>query len=377
MAFLLLAGAGLLIQTIGQLRGVDLGFEPGRILTGRIALLRTKYDTDERIRGFYREAIERLRTIPGVLDAGFTSNLPYQTMGNTNGFEIEGRVAQQDFDALYREGTPNYLQLLGARLVSGRLPTDADHAGVDRVIVINETFQRLYWPKGDAVGKRIRYGPQSPWMTIIGVVRDLRERGAELAMKPAMYPSVLQEQRPGANQLVIRAAQGQDPIQLAGAVRETLRAIDPGIPFSQVMTLDDIIDADTAERRYLMQILTVFAGLALALAAIGVYGVLSYAVSQRVREIGVRMALGADAASITRMVAGRGLLLGAIGLAAGSVGAMFLLRLVQSVLYGVTANDPVILGSAAGILTIVAAAASGGPAWRASRVDPLTALHDD
>jgi ABC-type antimicrobial peptide transport system permease subunit len=196
-------------------------------------------------------------------------------------------------------------------------------------------------------------------------------------MKPAMYPSVLQEQRPGANQLVIRAAQGQDPIQLAGAVRETLRAIDPGIPFSQVMTLDDIIDADTAERRYLMQILTVFAGLALALAAIGVYGVLSYAVSQRVREIGVRMALGADAASITRMVAGRGLLLGAIGLAAGSVGAMFLLRLVQSVLYGVTANDPVILGSAAGILTIVAAAASGGPAWRASRVDPLTALHDD
>lgn len=377
MAFVLLAGAGLLIQTIGQLRAVDLGFEPANILTGRIALLPTKYSNDERIRAFYREAMERLKTVPGVADAAFTSNLPYQTMGNTAGFDIEGRVAQRDFDALYREVSPNYLQMLGARLVAGRFYTDADHAGVDRVIVINETFQKLYWPNGDAVGKRIRYGPGSPWMTIIGVVRDLRERGAELAMKPAIYPSVLQEQRPGANQLVVRASQGQDAIQLAGAVRETLRAIDPGIPFSQVMTLDDMIDADTAERRYLMQILTVFAGLALALAAIGVYGVLSYAVSQRVREIGVRMALGADPLSITGMVAGRGLLLGAIGLAVGCVGAMFLLRLVQSVLYGVTANDPLILGSAAAILTIVAAAASGGPAWRASRVDPLTALHDD
>lgn len=377
MAFVLLAGAGLLIQTIGQLRAVDLGFEPTRILTGRVALLPAKYSTDERIRAFYREAMERLKNVPGVADAAFTSNLPYQTMGNTASFDIEGRVAQRDFDALYREVTPNYLQLLGARLVAGRFYTDADHAGVDRVIVINETFQKLYWPNGDAVGKRIRYGPGSPWMTITGVVRDLRERGAELAMKPAIYPSVLQEQRPVANQLVVRAAQGQDAIQLAGAVRQALHAIDPGIPFSQVVTLDDVIDADTAERRYLMQILSVFAGLALALAAIGVYGVLSYAVSQRVREIGVRMALGADRLAITGMVAGRGLLLGAIGLAVGCVGSLFLLRLVQSVLYGVTANDPLILGSAAAILTVVAAAASGGPAWRASRVDPLTALHDD
>jgi putative ABC transport system permease protein len=375
LAFILLAGAGMLIQTIANLQSVNLGFDPDRILTARIALLRTKYPNDEKVRQFYSDAIAKLESVPGVKSAAFTSNLPYQTIGNTNGFEIEGRPPERDADALYREVSPNYFSMMGAKLLAGRLYTHSDIATSEPVIVINQTFQRLYWPDGKAVGARIRYSPQSPWMRIIGVVADLRERGADVAMKPATYPSINQAERPGSTAVAIRTS--GDPKTMVSAMRAAFLSLDPDIALTQIVSMDDIMDSSTANRRYPMQIMTVFAGLALLLAAIGVYGVLSYAVAQRTREIGLRMALGANPSSVTRMVVGRGLLLGGIGLAVGLIGSLFIMRLIESVLSGVSPRDPVILGVTAATLAIVSALASYIPAWRASRVDPLTALRED
>jgi putative ABC transport system permease protein len=377
LAFILLAGAGLLIQTIVHLQSVNLGFDPDHILTARVAMLRTKYPNDDKIRAFYKEATEKLQNVPGVKAAAFTSNLPYQTTGNTNGFEIEGRPPERDADALYREISPNYLAMMGAKLIDGRLYADSDIATSEPVIIINETFQKLYWPDGKAVGARIRYGSGGnlPWMRVIGVVRDLRERGAGIAMKPATYPNINQAPNPSSNIVAIRTS--GDPKAMASSLRAVFQAIDPDTAVTQIVTMDDILDANTATRRYPMQIMSVFAGLALLLAAIGVYGVLSYSVAQRTREIGLRMALGADQSSVTRMVVGRGLMLGGIGLGVGLIGSLFVMRLIESVLSGVSPRDPVILGVTAAILAIVSAVASYVPAWRASRVDPLTALRED
>jgi putative ABC transport system permease protein len=375
LAFVLLIGAGLLIQTMVKLESVDLGFQPDRILTGRIALLQTKYNDDEKIRAFYREAITKISATPGVESAAFAGTLPYVSIGNTCGFDIEGRTSERDWDALYRSGTPNYLPLMGVRLVKGRHFNATDIATSKRVLLINETFDRLYWPGGDSLGKRVSLCGQGNWTEIIGVVRDMRERGADVAMKPVAYPSVEQERNPGANTFVVRTH--GDPKLMANTIRQVIQAIDPGIPVSQVLTMDDILDANTANRRYPMEVMAVFAALALLLAAIGVYGVLSYSVAQRVREIGLRMALGADPSSVARMVAMRGLALGAIGLGAGLAGSLLVMRLLQTVLYEVSPNDPYTIVSAAAILTVVAAVASYMPAWRAARVDPLIALRDE
>jgi putative ABC transport system permease protein len=379
LAFILLTGAGLLMQTLFNLQSTELGFEPKRVLTASIALPPGKYANDERVRDFYREAIGKLQAMPGVEAAAFADMLPFQSIGNTRGFEIEGRPPERHADALYREVTPNYLPTMGAKLLAGRFHTDDDQADSQPVVIVNQTFQRLYWPANDALGKRVRYGRSFPWMTIVGVVADLRERGATLAMKPATYPSVNQAQRTSANNLVVRAAAGGDlaAANLAPAVRAAFASIDPGIVVARVMTMNDLIDATLVNRRYPMEILTVFAGLALLLAAIGVYGVLSYAVAQRTREIGLRMALGADAGSVTRMIAGRGLKLAGIGLAVGLVGAFFFLRLAQSALYGVTASDPKALAGSAAVLLAVTAFASYLPARRAARVDPILALRDE
>ncbi len=379
MAFALLVGAALMIETLWNLRRVDLGFRSDHLLTMGVPLPDTKYNTNEKLRAFYRDVLDRTRTLPGVKSVGFGSDAPFTSVGDTEGYAIEGApptLPGQDNDALYREVTAGYLETIGGTLKEGRLLEDRDIESSQPVVVINEFLAKRHWPGQDPVGKRLKLtGSKEPWRTVVGVVKDIRERGLLLDMKPAVYVPVNQVDRPGADYLVARTA--QDPASLINAVRGAVWAVDKERPVSFIRTMDQLMVENIADRARPMTLLGIFAGLALVLACIGVYGVLAYSVAQRTREIGVRMALGARPLDVTGMILRRGLKLSAIGLIAGAALAGALGLLLRSLLYGVTPAAPLVYAGTAASLIIVALAACVIPAQRAARVDPVVALRDE
>ncbi|MEO8076132.1 MAG: ABC transporter permease, partial [Acidobacteriota bacterium] len=317
VALVLLVGAGLLIRTLANLRAIDVGFRTERLLTLRTTLPATKYQNPTDRLAFYDRVITGVRALPGVENAAYVSTLPFLSIGNTTGYRIEGREGLPTQDALYRVGTAAYLKALGVQLVEGRLPDERDGRDAPPIVVINETFARLHWPHENPVGHRVGFGgPDAPLRTIVGVVKDVRERGYQLEMKPGAYVTyaqVLTSWLP--ESLVVRTT--ADPTDLAPAIRRVIGAVDPEQPVSAVRTMDDIVSLSVVDRRGQTMLLSASAGLALLLACLGLFGVLSYAVTQRTREIGVRLALGATAGGIARLVIGRGLALTAAGLAAG------------------------------------------------------------
>ncbi len=379
MAFALLVGASLMIETLLNLRRVDLGFRADHLLTMAVPLPDTKYNTNEKLRAFYRDVLDRTRTLPGVKNVGFGSDVPFTSIGDTEGYFIEGApplLPGQDNDALYREVTAGYLETIGGSLESGRLLEDRDVESGQPVVVINEFLAKRHWPGQDPVGKRLKLtGSKEPWRTVVGVVKDIRERGLLLDMKPAVYVPVNQVDRPGADFLVARTA--QDPTSAINALRGAVWAVDKERPVAFVRTMDQLMEQNVANRERPMTLLGIFAGLALVLACIGVYGVLAYSVAQRTREIGVRMALGARPGDVTRMILGRGLRLSVIGLVAGAALAGVLGILLRSLLFGVTPAAPLVYGGTAAAMTIVALMACVIPAQRAARVDPVVALRDE
>ncbi len=379
MAFALLVGAALMIETLWNLRRVDLGFRSDHLLTMAVPLPNTKYNTNEKLRAFYRDVLDRTRTLPGVKNVGFGSDVPFTSIGDTEGYAIEGApptLPGQDNDALYREVTAGYLETIGGTLESGRLLEDRDIASGQPVVVINEFLAKRHWPGVDAVGKRLKLtGSKEPWRTVVGVVKDIRERGLLLDMKPAVYVPVNQVDRPGADYLVARTS--QDPASVINALRGAVWAVDADRPVAFIRTMDQLMEENVADRERPMALLGIFAGLALVLACLGVYGVLAYSVAQRTREIGVRMALGARPLDVTRMILGRGLKLSAIGLVAGAALAGALGVLLRSLLFGVTPAAPLVYAGTAASLIIVALAACVIPAQRAARVDPVVALRDE
>jgi predicted permease len=379
MAFALLVGAALMIETLWNLRRVDLGFRSDHLLTMGVPLPNTKYNTNEKLRAFYRDVLDRTRTLPGVKNVGFGSDAPFTSVGDTEGYAIEGApptLPGQDNDALYREVTAGYLETIGGTLESGRLLEDRDIESSQPVVVINEFLAKRHWPGQDPVGKRLKLtGSKEPWRTVVGVVKDIRERGLLLDMKPAVYVPVNQVDRPGADFLVARTS--QDPASVVNVLRGAVWAVDVERPVAFIRTMDQLMEENIADRERPMTLLGIFAGLALVLACIGVYGVLAYSVAQRTREIGVRMALGARPLDVTRMILGRGLKLSAIGLIAGAALAGALGVLLRSLLFGVTPAAPFVYAGTAGSLIIVALAACVIPAQRAARVDPVVALRDE
>lgn len=379
MAFALLVGASLMIETLWNLRRVDLGFRSDHLLTMGVPLPDTKYNTNEKLRAFYRDVLDRTRTLPGVENVGFGSDVPFTSIGDTEGYAIEGApptLPGQDNDALYREVTAGYLETIGGTLESGRLLEDRDIASGQPVVVINEFLAKRHWRGVDPVGKRLKLtGSKEPWRTVVGVVKDIRERGLLLDMKPAVYVPVNQVDRPGADYLVARTS--QDPASMVNALRGAVWAVDADRPVAFIRTMDQLMEENVADRERPMTLLGIFAGLALALACIGVYGVLAYSVAQRTREIGVRMALGARPLDVTRMILGRGLRLSAIGLIAGAALAGVLGVLLRTLLFGVTPAAPLVYAGTAASLIIVALAACVIPAQRAARVDPVVALRDE
>jgi putative ABC transport system permease protein len=380
LAFALLVCAGLMIQTIWNLRKQELGFQADHLLTMGVPLPEKKYDKDEKVRGFFRAVVEDVRALPGVKGAGFGSDAPFMTIGDTEGYTVEGEPplpTGEYNDALYREVTPGYLEMLGANVKEGRLLEESDHEGGLQAVVVNEFLAKRHWPGKTAVGKRIRFGDEkAPWWTVVGVVRDIRERGLLYEMKPAVYVPVMQVKKPsGFAFLVVRTS--NDPASAIKMAEGAVWSVDPQQPVSYVRTMDQLIEADVADRTRPMILLGVFAGLALVLACLGVYGVLAYAVAQRTREIGVRMALGAKPADVTRMILGRGIKLSAIGLLAGGALAAGLGALLRTLLFGVTFAAPMIYAGTAVALVLVAMVACVIPAQRAARVDPAVALRNE
>jgi putative ABC transport system permease protein len=379
LAFALLVCAGLMIETIWNLRKQDLGFRADHLLTMAVPLPDPKYDTKEKRRSFYNNVAAGVRALPGIKGADFISDAPFTANGDTYGYIVEGEPPAQPGevnDALYREVTPGYFQTVGATLREGRFLQDSDREGSQLVIVVNEFFAKRHWPGQSAVGKRIRFDDKDePWRTVDGVVQDMRDRGLLLNMKPAMYVPIAQVKPDTYSCLVVRTA--MEPKSIARAVENAVWAVDSQQPVTLIRTMDELIETNVADRTRPMILLGVFAGLALVLACIGVYGVLAYAVAQRTREIGVRMALGAKPVDVTRLVLGRGMTLSAIGLLAGSALAAALGGLLRALLFGVALMAPGIYASTAVALVLVAMAACVIPAYRASRVDPVVALRNE
>jgi predicted permease len=377
-ALVLLTGAGLMIQTMAKLRAIDIGFRSDHLLTMSTPF-GPRYRDAVKAVDYINRVLAQVRTLPGVESAAFGSTLPFQSIGMTSGYQIEGKTKDRDYspDALFRVGSADYLPTMGVKLLEGRLFTASDISETAPVLIINETFAHHYWPKESPVGRRISINTQKVlWRTIIGVVADVHERGYELGMKPGVYtPITSLDIDWGPDTLVVRTS--GEPTALAPSVRRIIASVDPDQPVSELRTMDEIVDLNVADRQQQMTLLGAFAGLALVLASIGLYGVLSYSVTQRTREIGLRMALGASASSVIRMIVGRGLALTGIGLALGLIAAWAATRAMKNLLYGVAATDPVTFGAVAALLGIIALIACWAPARRASRVDPITVLREE
>jgi putative ABC transport system permease protein len=377
-ALVLLAGAGLMLRTMANLRGLELGFRPDHLLTLRTALPQPKYREPAQRLSFYDRVIADVRALPGVEGAGYASVLPFLSPGNTLWFAVDGITPSpgDPQDTLFRVGTSDYLKTLGVQLVEGRLLDQRDGVNAPRAVVVNDTLARQYWPHSSALGGRMRLGDaEGPWYTIVGVVTDVRERGHTLAQKPLVYLTNAQRLSSSPEYLIVRTA--GTPVDLLEPIRRAIARVDPDQSISAVRTMEEIVDLDVADRHQQMILLGAFAGLALLLASIGLYGVLSYAVAQRSREIGLRIALGATTTSVMRVVVARGLVLTGVGLSIGLALAWAATRALQNVLYGVTAGDPSTYATVVALLASIALLASYLPARRASRLDPIAVLRAD
>ena len=344
VAIALLVSTGLLLRTLSNLRHLDLGFRTDHVLTVRTTLPSDKYKDATRRLSFYDRVLDEVRALPGVEHAAYSSMLPFQSIGNTNGYRFDaGRSVGDDTDALYRVATNDYLQTLDVKLVSGRLLDARDGKDAPAALVVNETLARRHWPDESALGHRVtfaRAGDEGVWYTIVGVVRDVRERGFEHEMKPGVYLPFAQALDTWAlpEMLVVRSK--TDPLAMTAAIRRIVASADPEQPVANVRTLDEIVDLDVADRTEQLTLLASFAGLALLLASLGLYGLLAYAVTERRREIGLRMAIGARARNVVLSVVARGLLLTIAGVVIGLVLSAGAAMAIRSLLYGVQAIDP-------------------------------------
>lgn len=376
MTLILLVGAGLLIRSLANLNSVDPGFDPHNLLTVRLVLPGSKYREPHQITGFYRDLIHRVEGLPGVRSVGANAFPPFAGPGSATSFEIEGKPkppAGQEPVADVRVVDANYFRTMNIPMIGGRFFTDAEASEARRVVIVNETLAKQYFPGENPLGKRLTINMKSENVPteIVGVVGDVKHVGLDTEVRAMTYwPHP--ELPLGSLTLMIRTS--VDPLNLVGAVRREVGAIDKDLPLSDVRTMDQLLGASTARSRFLAVLLSIFAALAMILACVGIYGVMSTTVSQRVREIGIRMALGAGQGDVVRMVVGQGMLLVSIGIAIGLGGALSLTRLLSTFLFGVTATDPVTFVGLATLLAVIALVSCLVPAKRATGVDPLMAL---
>lgn len=377
VALVLLVGAGLLIQSFLRLERVLPGFDPHHVLTVRLDSP-ASYDQARQME-FFERVLEGVRTLPGVRSASGVFGLPFSEVYAKTGFDIEGRpIAKADRPVTnYMAIKPDYFRTLGIPLREGRDFTLRDDLKAPPVAIINETLARRYFPHQDPIGQRIQpgisngYGDKPPMREIVGVVGDVKV--SSLAADPQAQCYVPLAQSPIGLMTVVVRTDG-DPLHLAPAVRSSVAALDKNVPAYNIRTLDQSLAQSVAQPRFITLLLGIFAGLAVVLAAVGLYGLMAYSVVQRTHEIGVRIALGADRAHVLKLVAGQGLTLTLAGIVIGLGGAFGLTRLLSSMLYGIRPSDPLTFALAAVLLTAVALLASYIPARRATKVDPMVAL---
>jgi len=372
----LLVAAGLMLRTLANLNATERGFDADNVLTMVVPLM-PKYAEPTTRPPFYDAILSSVRALPGVRGAAFGSALPFQSAGFSRAFSVEGRqrLPGDDPDALVRLGTADYLQTLRVTLIEGRLLDARDGIGAPLAVVVNETLARRFMPGQSALGRQIRFTPTEPLFTIVGVVKDVLERGYELGPKPGVYMTQAQGPRffPTVN-LLVRV--DGDPLGYAPTVQRIIREVDSDQPIRLIRSLTEVIALTVGDRRQQTTLLVVFGALALVIASLGLYGLLAQTVSARGREIGIRMALGATWRSVMQMVMSRGIVLTGSGLAIGGVLAWLVTRGMETLLYGVGAADPLTFALVAGLLAAVSAVACAIPAVRAARVDPMLALRD-
>ncbi len=380
LALVVLVGAGLLSRSYRNLRAVDMGFEPAGALTLFLSLPEARYPDSDAIRSFVREAETRLASAPGVSGVGVVNSLPLSGFDGDASFNVDGRPPPppgQETAAWVRRMTPGYADAMKLRLITGRPISAADESDGTRVVLINETLAARYFEGENPVGRHLDFGePGGSLWEVVGVVADVRNFSVRDDRRPAVYMAF--EQVPVRSAFfVVRVESGRDPSAVIPEVRAMLYDMDPALAAQDVEPMTDVIASALAPDRFLATLLGLFAGLTLVLAVVGLYGVISYSVSARRRELGVRMALGAESGDIGRLVVVRALILSGIGIAAGAGLALVGAPLLRALLYGVDANDPVTFAATAGLLIVVAVGAAAVPAWRATRLDPTRSLRAD
>jgi putative ABC transport system permease protein len=371
LAIVLLIGAGLLIRSFAKLLDVDPGYRAENLLTARIALPPRYSDNSQRAQ-FYERILQRIAALPGVTAVGATSHLPLTSYNMGAQLRVEGRQPREGENppsAPVARVNPDYFRTMGIALRAGRLINDSDTQDAPGVALLSETLARRLFPDEDPLGKRLSVAGINT--TVIGVVNDIRYTGLDGEIEQAVYLSYRQLPRSGMA-LVLRGA--VEPSSLAPALRNAVREIDPALPVYDVMTMNERLSNSVAARRFNLLLLGGFAALALLLAGVGVYGVISYVVTQRTHEIGIRMALGAQSADVVRLFIKQGMAMVIFGVALGLIGAFALTRVMKSLLFDVSAIDPLTFACVALLLSLVALAACYLPARRASRIDPLASL---
>ena len=378
LSIVLLAGAGLMLNSFLRLKRVSPGFSPERILTTQIALPTIRYREPAQINNFYEQLIPQLRNLPGVEAAGIGMSLPPNLLSVSDTFTIEGTPADKSAPSSpVVVVSSGYFEALGIPVLAGRNFTEMDRADKPDVVIINDTFARRYFPHQSPVGKRMKVGgperPNNPWMEIVGVVGDVKYGGLDVPAEPAYYEHY--QQVSWANTyIVIRSS--SEPQALASGVRQAVWSLDKELPIANVNTMEDLLSESVARPRFRMFVFLILGTLAIVLAVTGIYGVISYLVSQRTREIGIRLALGAQRRTVLNLILRQGMSLALVGAVIGLIAAFLLTRLMKGLLYGVEATDPLTFAAITILLLLVSLSACWIPARRAAKVDPLMALRD-
>ena len=373
----LLTGAGLLVRSFVRLLNVPPGFDPQHVISMQVAAYGPKYEKRAERLLFYQELGQRVRSLPGVTEQGAVSTLPLTPSVGWGEMEIDGYVPPPDQPELQvdqRTATADYFSAMSIPLINGRLFSNADTDKSQQVVLVDQKMADRFWPNGDAVGKRIRHNTKSPWLTIAGVVGVVKQYGLDTDTRMVVYYP--QSQHPGGSMFFVARTSGE-PAAMADAIVQQVRDIDPDVPVNDIATMQQRVYESVARQRFAMTMLGAFAGFAMILAAIGVYGVMSFLVTQGSSEIAIRMALGAQRTSILSLVFQQGMGMALIGIAVGLFGAFGLTRLMGALLFGVSATDPMTFVGVVVLLTMVALAACYFPARRAMRVDPMVALRED
>src|SRR5262245_1873243 len=388
LGVVVLVGAGLLLRSFVGLMQVPVGFRSEGVLTFRVSVPAARYPTEPQRTAFYQRMVERLQALPGVTSAAGISFLPLTMAGRTTAVTVEGEAAQSSAQLKFvdfRSATPGYFKAMSIPVLGGRDVSWSDTETTPAVIVISETMARTFWPTATAgvpginaaIGKRIKPGrleDPTPWLTVVGVVGDVRQLDLVRQPRPAMYVPAPQANatRDTLRDWVVRTA--TDPVSVAPAMRSAVWSIDPTLPITRTRTMDQIRSAFTASQQFTLLLVGLFALLALVLAAVGLYGVTAYNVSQRTRELGIRVALGARRGTLLRLVLTDGARLTLIGVVIGTIAALALTQVMATLLFGVSARDPMTFVGVAVLLVAVSLVASFVPAHRATRVDPVVAL---